>query len=676
MHESTDTVKHAVFAIRKPLKLTGPALWFGIGLCLVALVPIVSIAPWLQTFIHPWRAELMASLVLLGFLIWGYRNTGFRTFLAGINKTEFSAIILPCSIFVIWSLCSALFAGSWKSVMHHSLVWAVYLLFYIFARFFLDRPAGSEMLYLALAAIVWMVGLPAVFEYYTAGPSGGASSIGVRYSKYAEMLTALFPVLAAYSLRLKGKAFWLGSVTVLLIWLVVISSLSRTATGLYIAGSVIMGGLVFVFRRFRHYRLRFIKLLALLVLVPALLYSAGYFTSGSASVLDRMRDEATHESTNIRPFFSQIAIEMFKAHPMTGVGADNFGIEFNRYRGAYSAANPHDRNLSIAESEIPERAHNEYVQIAAELGIPGILIFGCLLGGIAWMFLAALKKRRKLSLTTFSALVGIFLFLAASAVTSYSFRLVQNGLVFFFLLALAAKGLFPGSRKERPHKALSPVAAKVAFTAAIAACCLLAMFSGVRAAAVWYVFGAESAPSAVEAAPLFQIASALDDQNASIYASKGAFLFREGTYDQAVPQFRKAIDLGRATTTDYSYLASSQVLAGDKPGAASTLAEAVAIYPYSTFIRTRYAVLLKETGSESGSAAEFDIAMEINPRQAETWRNLIEDGAAAASRRAFSGNLLLVMDLKPKSAIYAMLAEREVLHPEEKVTINFQGLDE
>jgi tetratricopeptide (TPR) repeat protein len=384
-----------------------------------------------------------------------------------------------------------------------------------------------------------------------------------------------------------------------------------------------------------------------------------------------MRDEGTRESTNIRPFFSRIALEMFKANQFTGVGADNFGLEFSRYRGVYASANPGDRNLSIAEGEIAERAHNEYLQIAAELGSPGILIFACLLCGIAWMFFRAAKNWRKLSLPTFGALIGILLFLASSAVTSYSFRLVQNGLAFFILLALAAKKVFSGPAVESSRKQLSPAAARLGFSAAIAACCLLAALSGARAAAVWYVFDAESSLSVDTAVPLFQTASMLDDQNASIHASRGAYMFRAGAYAEAAPYFRKAIDLGRATTTDYSYLASAQVLAGDKAAAAATLAEGGRIYPYSTFIRTRYAVLLKETAQTSESAKEFDIAMNINSRQAETWRNLIEDGAAAASRKSFDNNLLQVMDLKPKSAIYAMLAEREILHPEEKVTINF-----
>lgn len=671
MPESTQTIRQTAFVACTPLRAAGPATWFGIGLSLVMLVPIVSVMPWMQTFIHPWRAELGASLLLLGFLIWGCVNTNFKNYLANTNRPEFFAIILPCVAFIIWSLFSALYAGSIRSVLHHSLVWSVYLIFYIFARFFLNRPADNAVLVLAIAAVVWMIGLPAVFEYYTSGVSAGAGSIGVRYSKYAEMLTALFPVVAAYSLKLKGKAFWMGSGTVLLIWLFSIGTLSRAAVGLYIIGAAMMAAMIFTLRRFHHYRLKFALLLALLVTVPVLLHSTFYFGSGGVPLVERMANETTQESNNVRPFFSRIALEMFKANPLTGVGADNFGLEFNRYRGAYASANPLDLNLAIAESEIPERAHNEFLQVAAELGVPGILILGWLIGSIAWMLVRAAKNRRKVSLSTVGALIGLLLFLASSLVTSYSFRLVQNGLAFFILLAIAARGLLTRPEKEPAGRVLSPLAARLGFSAGLIACCLLAVFSVSRAAAVWYVYEAEAAASLDEAAPLFQRASALDDQNASIRSSHGFSLFRAGHYPQAAAQFRKAIDLGRATSIDYSYLASAQFLAGDKPAAAATLAEAARVYPFSTFVRTRYAVLLKETADTAGAAAEFDTAMKINPRQAETWRNLIEDGAAAASRRSFTNNLLPVMDLKPKNAIYAVLAEREILHPEEKITIEF-----
>jgi len=101
------------------------------------------------------------------------------------------------------------------------------------------------------------------------------------------------------------------------------------------------------------------------------------------------------------------------------------------------------------------------------------------------------------------------------------------------------------------------------------------------------------------------------------------------------------------------------------------MAEACGLYPYSVFVRTRYAVLLRETGKIAESEHEFDAAMKINPVQARTWRMLVEDGPVSASTRAFENHMLPVMDLLPKGGIYAVVAEREILHPEERSIIRF-----
>jgi tetratricopeptide (TPR) repeat protein len=364
---------------------------------------------------------------------------------------------------------------------------------------------------------------------------------------------------------------------------------------------------------------------------------------------------------------------MFKTHPFTGIGADNFGMEFNKYREAYASAHPGDPNLSIAEAEIPERAHNEYMQVAAELGIPGIVLFGWFLVGMAWMFFRALKKRGNVSLPAIGALCGIALFLASSSVTSYSFRMLQNGFVFFFVLGIAARSLLspkPARETKTPAR-IRPVLAIAGFSAAALCCCLLGLLSVSRAAAVWYGYEAASAASPEEASLLFSRSIALDDQNASVFTTYGLYCFREGKFAGAPPRFRKAIDLGRATSIDYSYLASAQTLAGDLAGAEASLAEAARVYPVSVFIRTRYAAVLKEAGKSGESDEQLKIALGIDQRQAETWRNLIEDGAAAASRRSFDKKLLPVMDLRPQNGIYAVLAEREIRHPEEKSNSHF-----
>lgn len=649
-----------------------PAIWFGLGLCVVMLVPIIPLAPWLQTFIHPWRPELAASLFMLGFLVWGISSTEFRDFLKGIGKAELFAIILPCAAFMAWSFCSALYAASWRSALHHSLIWCIYLALYIFLRYFLNRAAHTKTIIVAAVGAAWIVAIPAVFEYYTSVSTADPTTIGIRYSKYAEMLNTLAPLVIAYTLRLKGRAFWLGAFTVILLWLFAISTLSRSAAGLHVVGLAAMTGAIFVIRKFRAYRAKFSLLLPLLIVIPVLLHAPSLLGSRGVPLVDRMQDQSITESNNVRPFFSKIALEMFKAHPFTGIGADNFGREFNRYREIYAKGHPDDPNLSIAEAEIPERAHNEIMQIAAELGVPGLLIIGWFLAGIAWMFLRALKRRLRISLPAYGALVGIILFLASSLVMSYSFRMLQNGFIFFLVLGIAAKGLLSARAKERPAASgLAPFVVRVGFSTAIVCCILLAILSVSRAAGVWYGYRAATAVSADEANSSFQRSYAFDDQNASVYAVNGLYHFNAGNFAGAAPPFRKAIDLGRATTIDYSYLASSQVLAGDAAGAEATLAEGVRIYPLSVFIRTRYAAVLNEAGKSAEAEEQFKVALKIEPRQAEIWRNLINNGAASASQASFDRKLPPVMDLKPKSGIYAVLAEREVRHPEEKTESRF-----
>jgi tetratricopeptide (TPR) repeat protein len=644
-----------------------PTLFLALGLCAILLVPIVPIAPWLQTFIHPWRPELAASLFSLILIVCGWRNEDFRSYLAGIGKTEIFAIMLPCLAFTAWSFISALYAGWWRSSLHHSLVWAIYFIIFIFAGYFFSRSADLSPLFVVLTAATLMIGLPAVIEYFFAVNPGEATTIGIRYAKYAELFNTVLPFIAAYSLGLKGKTFWLGAATVLLIWLFDIASLSRTAIGLAIVGFVALAAIVFILRRYHPYRKRAAVLAGLVIIAPVVLHLPSYFGAESVVLVDRFQNPGATESTNVRPFFSRIALQMLKEHPLTGVGADNFGQEFHRYRAIYATDHNDDPNLAIAEGEVAERAHNEYTQIAAELGVPGVLLFGWFLLGIAWIFIAAFKKRGMLPLPAAGALIGIALFLASSLVTSYSFRLVQNGVVFFIVLAIAVKGIFPSPQIDAEQNRPSRMVLNSFFPVAAGCCILLAAFSITRAAGVWYGFQIGTADSPEQAARSFDRSIALDSENASTRAVYGMYHFNAARYAEAALHLRRAIDLGRATSADYSYLASAQNLAGDRAAAEITIVEAVGIYPASVFVRTRYGAMLKEAGRLNEAEEQFHIARRLDPAQAETWRNFIENGAVEASKRSFENKLLPVMDLKPKSAIYAWLAEREILHPEEKL---------
>jgi Tfp pilus assembly protein PilF len=171
---------------------------------------------------------------------------------------------------------------------------------------------------------------------------------------------------------------------------------------------------------------------------------------------------------------------------------------------------------------------------------------------------------------------------------------------------------------------------------------------------------------------LYFTAMSLDSENPQAPNSYGMRLFRSARYAEAIPMLTAAVEIGRATSIDYSYLASAYSGNGNAERAEKTLATAKDLYPRSAFVLVRYASLLKENGNESSSAQMLSRAKSINVRATNTWWTLINSGPRAASDLA-SGreDYVKVMDLRPEQAIYAVIAEREIRFPNEKVIVVF-----
>ncbi|MEW6324901.1 MAG: O-antigen ligase family protein [Nitrospirota bacterium] len=74
----------------------------------------------------------------------------------------------------------------------------------------------------------------------------------------------------------------------------------------------------------------------------------------------------------------QTAIQMIAAHPVTGIGAGNFGAQYQPYRALVFERLPDPAATYPAdEPSFNEtgQAHNDYLQIAAETGLPGLGLF-------------------------------------------------------------------------------------------------------------------------------------------------------------------------------------------------------------------------------------------------------------------------------------------------------------
>jgi O-antigen ligase len=651
-----------------PSVTNSPTRWFLFGLAVVMLALWFPFIPNWQTFIHMWRVELFASLFLAATLIFILiRSDRFRDLIT-LHADEWRFVVLPLLSFAAWSAVSAIWAPSWKSAIHHTFLWCEYLTFYLLFRQMLERDGMQTRIALVFVLVLTLHAIPAILEYCAYLVLGGATSIGTRFAKYGEQVVTLIPLALIWVARTRGRTFLIGAAVLCSLWLLVFCGLGRTNYLLFAAVVVaIFTGFLLSPRHRRHTsRFALISLLFLLVPIPLLVFSA-FSETGTNPALHRLSDNETFTTSgNFRKLMLSLGVEMIRENPVSGIGADNFGMEVNKYRQSYGERNPNDPNLAAAEGEIPNHAHNEYLQITAELGIVGMAIFGWFLAGILLLFFRSVTQLRKGSLYPFAAVIGLAAFLLSSLVSSYSFRLMQNGIIFFFVLAVATRALFrPDAGVE--HRPIPVLLTKAVCTAALLITMGLTVYWTFRLASVVVVARANDTRRLDEARPLYDLAIRLDDENADAKQNLGMRLFYRKRYAEAVPHLEAAIALGRAPSAEISYLATARMFSGDDSGAEATMRMACELYPRSTFVLTRYAMLLEKNGKHDTAAATFDRAMAINEKQARTWRTAIESGPKAVSEAAArDGNVFHLMQLTPLNSVYAVVIERYLKFPEEQ----------
>lgn len=630
---------------------------------LLALWPLVLLTP-LAPFPgpsilvgHSWKPELFLALLLIAV------TAAMSVKAKSVSSlAEIKPITIVMASFIIWSGASIFWADSSESVFHHTLVWTAYLVFFaLLSNAISDRRFFKNSIYV-LGGVAVIVSVNCVIEYVLREKID--PTFGFRYGRFSEVWAVLIPLFLAFTLRSSGIKMALSMVLTSLMWLAVLFSTSRTSLAATVGGLGIFSVCVLLTKKGRTH----FKKLALgvgFLLVFGVLTQLSGLTGKSeqkATTFDRIVTSADIDadnslSKNIRFFFAKVGMEMLRQNPLFGIGADNFGVEFNKHRAAISVKGENAALVARNEDAIPERAHNEYLQVAAELGIIGATIFVAFLIAIFWLGFKSLKH--SLSVYKIAAVAGMSAFLFSSLFSSYSFRLVQNGVVFFFLAALLIPRRSAQTRRNLPFLVI----------ALVAGICL-AVFSSMKAASQYMTYRGETNSDLAASLTDLSNAEKLDKANAAANYSIASKLLNESRYGEAAAHFQTAIDKGIGTAATYSYLISAHSLNGDDQSALNSAAAAVKIFPYSPFLLTRYSVLLEKTGKSDEAKTQFARAQKVDARQAETWKIFITQGARFAAEAGRKGvGVPLMVDLYPQDGLYAMLAERQILHPDERYTI-------
>jgi O-antigen ligase len=629
------------------------------------LWPLALVAPFIpgiprpQLSGLPWRQELLMALVLLctmGALLLRRQAFSARPFLINYRQLFLTGALL---LFALWSAASLLWATNPYPVIHHTSVWGIYLLFFLLMLQAARRPRLLAASLWAFAAAIFIISLASVI-----GALGASVSI-FRYTGLGEPMAVSVPLLTALALNVRRRrAAILCGATALLAWLAMLLAFERTA---FLSTTIGLILLALVHLAFPQLRARVPKMRALLLLSCFILITALQFTPSVTSIFvapprhtvySRLQTTSlSDENTLARLLFWRAALEMAREHPLSGVGASHYGIAFTEARARFVAAHPDSKLSGLLENHLAGAAHNEYLQILAELGSIGFALF--LFFALALIYTAWLALRRARSPLAPGAACTLAVFAINSGASSISFRWLASGLIFFFAAAIL-NGLADTGDEEKPAFQLSPLCLRSAQATALGLTFLVLCGMSVQAISVIRSGQAQDAQNAARADALFRSSLFWNPLDGATRFTYGQWLYQERRYSESIPHLRFGIDNGINTALCYAYLSSAEMKLGEMEKADASLSEGLRVYPRSVFLRVRLASLLAARGQQDAAESEMARALAISAPAARGWWQLINFGKDQASQAARENpsQVSAPGDLAPPDAVLFVLSEK------------------
>lgn len=188
-----------------------------------------------------------------------------------------------------------------------------------------------------------------------------------------------------------------------------------------------------MYRRHRQSR-GLILLFASLIVIDMLILGAWFGLDQLASRL-----EGTVVSREERVYVYESGLNMLKDAPIVGIGAGAFNSLIDQYK----------TNEIFFDFR---HAHNDFLQIAIEYGIIGLILFGLIVIHCFRMALVAQRARHTAVLkgAAFAAMMGIISLMIHSSV-DFNLQIPANALLFTLLCALACVANSMDHQKHRSH---------------------------------------------------------------------------------------------------------------------------------------------------------------------------------------------------------------------------------
>jgi len=352
-------------------------------IALVVLVPIVFY-PYCKTVFIPAKELIAEILVILGLMFWGFKVLGQEK-----AKLTSSTLNFPILSFITICLLSLIWSNSFfVSLKELPLFLAGPLLYFVITNNISDKRQIRRILNI-LVIVGSLFGVYGILQYngidfaFWTGNIRRQQVFGLfgNVNYFAEYLIIPLPIAVSLFFTKQNKF----KKILLLIGIVAMgSSLIFTFTrGSYLGfgASLIFMSFLFLISRGKSFikeNKKIFIIVLLVVIIITILFVVPTPLNKSGTVISKIKSRiSVTQLTQSSSIKRRIAIWKFstlmiKDHPLLGSGIGTYKYNTLRYQAEFFKQG---QNRSLYPHGFATKAHNEYLQLWAELGIVGLGIF-------------------------------------------------------------------------------------------------------------------------------------------------------------------------------------------------------------------------------------------------------------------------------------------------------------
>ena len=402
---------------------------------------VLFISLFIYKYVYDFRVNqemILKSFVIILIILWIMKILSSEEIAWKRNKLN-----LPIYLFIIILTLSLLISNAIRVSFGDYLIFISYIILYFIVINVINQKKEFDSFIKIFFITSFLVSIYALIQYYGFDPYFAdlkkiTSTIGQK-NCISNYLAIILPVIFSYFLLEKerrNKLIYYLLLSVLYTTLMICQS-----RGIWISISLTLIFAIYIIIKFNFLKIfqenkKWLILIIVTFIILTIIYSTDNPLNKSAITFPQRALSTFDEqdpSINTRLLIWKTTFNMIKDKPLLGSGIGTFKMNYLDYQAVFLQKYPDYIKYSGKAAE----AHNEYLQILAELGIPGFAVFLSILFVFYSLALKYLKEKHnnKDKIIVFGLLMGITSFLIHSLL-SFPYHVPILGSTFFIFLGL------------------------------------------------------------------------------------------------------------------------------------------------------------------------------------------------------------------------------------------------